>query len=196
MTHDELDLEVFQWLGEGLSPSPPAHLRLLGPGGDERGTRVLANLEVVATRLCDQPERWAALIRSRNWRPTLIGCSAVLLARDPRFLDDLLDRFRQRSWVSPQLAVALGLIHPNEAVPEFEALLRQAEAATSFMEVFSAYSALKILGRESALKFEASDLDRCSQVESSGRSRAAYAALVAVGTVHRHWGYWSSRNPR
>jgi hypothetical protein len=109
MTGDESHDEVLEWLGDGLSPSPPAYLRLLGPGGDERGDRVLANLGAVAARLRDRPECWGSLIRARNWRPTLVGCSAVLLARDARFLDDLLYRFHQGSWVVPQLAVALGL---------------------------------------------------------------------------------------
>ena len=75
------------------------------------------------------------LIRHRDWRRTIVGCSAALLVRDARFLDDLLYRFREYSWVSPQLAVALGIVHPVEAVAEFEALLGEAAGSDRPEEV-------------------------------------------------------------
>src|SRR5690348_10846300 len=121
MLRGDFDDEVFERLGAGLAPSPPAYLALLGPGRGERYRHVLANLGEVAARLRDRPEYWRQLIRARNWRPTLVGCSAILLVRDTRFFDDLLDRFRRGSWVAPQLAVALGLVHGADAVAEFEA---------------------------------------------------------------------------
>jgi hypothetical protein len=186
--------EVFGWLAEGLNSSPPAYLKLLGPSRDELGARVLANLSAVANRLRDRPEDWAALIRARNWRHTLIGCSAVLLVREVRFLDDLLYRFRQGSWVASQLAVALGLVHPAEAVTEFEAVLRQPDSSTGFKGIFSAYAVLRLMGSAAAHEFEASDLFRRSQAERPGTSAPGRDWLVVVQVVQRQWDFWTSQD--
>ena len=162
---------VFEWLAEGLSPSPPAYLQLLGPSKGERGDRVLANLGTVAGRLREWPAYWGELIRARNWRHTLVGCSAVLLARDPRFLGDLLDRFKRGSWVAPQLAVALGLVHPAEASGELEVAMRQQGDPADLKSAFSAYAVLKLMGHQAVDEFEASDVFRRAQSESPGHQR-------------------------
>ncbi|WP_165251221.1 hypothetical protein [Paludisphaera soli] len=190
MVRDESHYEVFEWLGEGLSPSPPAYLRLLGPGGGGRGDHLLANLATVAGRLRERPGYWGELIRARNWRPTLVGCSAALLARDLRFLDDLLDRFKRGSWVAPQLAVALGLLHPAEAAVELEGVMRQQSDSAGLKAVFSAYAVLKQMGSRATQEFEASDLFRQIQSERPGTSAPAYDWLVVVQVVHRQWDFW------
>ena len=117
MTRDEMD-EVFQWLDDGLRSL--AHLQLRHPG--ERNESVLANLGAVADRLRSRPEYWGVLIGAQNWRHTRVGVAAVLLTRETGLFEDLLYRFRQGSWVAPQLAVALGLVH--EAVAELEGAIR------------------------------------------------------------------------
>lgn len=193
MLSSNCDDEVFEWLGEGLSPSLP-YLQLLHPNQSERGRRVLANLRVVVSRLRNRPEYWRELIRAQNWRHTIIGCSAVLMVREARFLDDLLYRFDQGSWVAPQLAIALGLVHPAEAVTELEGVIRQHDSSADFKRVFSAYAVLKLMGREIVQEFEASDLFRRSQIESTGTSLLAQDSLVAVNVVHSQWDFWTSQD--
>src|SRR5262249_22607858 len=63
-----------------------------------------------------QPEVWSALIRAVNWRFTLVGCVCALVEWADRFYADLAYRFQTGSWVSPQVAVTLGLLHPRSAV--------------------------------------------------------------------------------
>ena len=101
-----------------------------------------------------------------------MGCSAALLVRDDRFLDDLLYRFREGSLVSPQLAVALGIVHPIEAVAEFEPLLGEAAGSVDPKGLFSAYAVLKLLGRDAAEAFEAGDLFRRSRKKRSAQARS------------------------
>jgi hypothetical protein len=119
-----------------------------------------------------------------------VGCSAALLVRDDRFLDDLLYRFRQGSWVSPQLAVALGIIHPIEAVAEFEPLLGEAAGSIDPKTLFSAYAVLKLLGRGETEAFEAGDLFRRSRDERVGTSPLAYNSSIALGAVEGLWAFW------
>jgi hypothetical protein len=191
MLNGEIDDAVFEWLGEGLSPSPPAYLKLLGPGRGEQAERVLANLKAVSTRLRDRPEYWRELIRARNWRYTLVGYSALMLVRETRFLDDLLYRFRQGSWVCPQLAVALGLVHPTAAVAELEEVIRHRDSSTDDKRTFSAFAVLKLMGSEAAQEFETSELFHRSLTESPGISKAAYDWLVSDGVVQSHWVFWT-----
>lgn len=186
---------VFEWLAEGLSPSPPAYLQLLGPSGGERGDHVLANLGTVAGRLRARPAYWGELIRARNWRHTLVGCSAILPTRDPRWLGDLLDRFKQGSWLAPQLAVALALVHPAEASGELEVVMRRRGNPADRKSALSAAAVLKLMGRQGVDEFEASDGFRRAQGESPGTSAPAYDWLVVGRIVHRQWTFWNNRVP-
>jgi hypothetical protein len=195
MPDDDIVEEVFEWLATGPSPVPLAYLKLLGPNRGEWGERVLANLGVVAARLRDRPDHWRSLIRDRDWRPNLIGCSAVLLVREGRFLDDLLYRFHEGSWVAPQLAVALGLVHPAEAVRGLEAVIREPDASIHVKRAFSAYAVLKLMGRVVVREFEASELFRRTQAASAITSHEIHEARVGIDVVQRHWEFWTSHGP-
>ncbi len=192
MPADNIQQEVFEWLGEGLGPS--TYLWLLRPRRDERTDLVLANLRIVAARLRDQPTSWSELIRAQDWRPTLVGCCAILVMREGSFLDDLLYRFREGSWVSPQLAVALAIVHPNEARAEFESEIRAHTASARIKEIFSAYAALRILRSEVAREFEASDLFQHTRTESAVPSDATNISRIAESSVQGMWDFWSSQS--
>jgi hypothetical protein len=183
--------EMIELLGEGVD-YPIPYTALFGPLVGDRGGRVLTNLGIVATRLRDDVPLWRALIRHRNWRYAIVGCSAALLVRDDRFLDDLVYRFREGSGVSPQLAVALGIIHPIEAVAEFEPLLGEAAGSIDPKSLFSAYAVLKLLGRGATEAFEAGDLFRRSRDEPLGTSWLAYDASIALGAVEGLWAFWKA----
>jgi hypothetical protein len=197
MPYDAIFEDACGWLATatGSSPVPLAYLKLLGPHRGEWAEQVVANLGVVAARLRDRPDDWRSLIRNGNWRPTLIGCSAVSLVREGRFLDDLLYRFREGSWVAPQLAVALGLVHAAEAVREFEAVIREPDASIHVKRVFSAYAVLKLMGSEFVREFEASELFRRTQAVSAITSHEIHEAHVGIKAVQRHWVFWTSRSP-
>jgi hypothetical protein len=180
---------MVELLGEGVDSRIP-YTALLRPLVGERGGQVLTNLGVIATRLRDDIPSWRALLRHRDWRQTIVGCSAVLLVRDDRFLDDLLYRFREGSWVSPQLAVALGIVHPVEAVDEFGRLLGEAAGSIDPKRLFSAYAVLKLLEGVATEAFEAGDRFRRSSEETVATSPLAYGAFVALGAVKSLWAYW------
>jgi hypothetical protein len=169
----EGDDTVFQWLGEGSPPDPRSYLRLLGPGQGELARRAFANLETVSTRLRDRPDYWRELIRARNWRYTLVGYAALM---------------------APQLAVALGLVHPAETLTEFEAVIREPEAWTDVKPVFSAYAVLKLMGCEVVREFEASDLFRRAHTASTMTSHEIQDSRVGIDVVHSHWKFWTSRS--
>jgi hypothetical protein len=184
--------DVFKLLSKGIE-TPCAYVRLRNPLVGETGGRILDNLKAVADFLRDKPSSWADLIRHRNWRYTIVGCSAALLTRETRFLDDLLSRFRQGSSMSPLLAVALGLIHPVEASTEFERILLESHGSEDFGHAFSAYAVLGLLGHDASTAFEASALFKSCQAfggegKEAGRARIAFTTTVPA--VRSHWEFW------
>ncbi len=192
MERHEFENEVLDWLAEGMPRNPIPYVMLLSLPSGDLGKTLLANLRTVATRLRDRPDDWRSLIRANNWRPTLVGCSAVLLERDTRFFADLLDRFLECSWVAPQLSVALGLIHADRVVADFELILRESTVSTHVKRTFSAYAVLKRLEPVSVPEFESSELFRGVQGESPEFLQARSESRIALDVVQSQWNFWIS----
>lgn len=57
-------------------------------------------------------EEIGALLAYENWRPQLVGISAMLMAKDTASLPALWMAIDRPSWVSPQLAAAASLLDP------------------------------------------------------------------------------------
>lgn len=91
------------WLGD----EPVPYLALLHPSATRPDCAAL--LARLRARAPTAPADAIADMLSMSWRPALVACAAVC-ARDDgeRFVAPLVALLRQGSWVSPQVAVALG----------------------------------------------------------------------------------------
>jgi hypothetical protein len=83
----------------------------------------LAVYRRVAERLSSDTAYWSAILRDINWRYSLVGCVCLLVSAHRGFFDELRFRFEAGSMVVPQLAVAMGLLHPVDARACFEMVL-------------------------------------------------------------------------
>ncbi len=177
--------DILLWLGND-SRGVPLYLNPLNlvwsPEGAEHD---LLSFQRVAARLQTEPALWSAAIRDPGWRPTLAACTCLLVARERGFLRDLCDAFRGGSWVLPQVAVTLGILHPDEARSFFGAFLAS-EGGRSPKHNVSARRVLECLGALSE-----------AVVSPSGWSGSdADDAAVADAVVREHWEFWSSRSTR
>ena len=175
--------DILSWLGSD-SRGVPLYLHPLNlvwsPDGAERD---LLSFQRVAVRLHANHALWSAAIRDTGWRVTLAACVCLIVARERGFFRDLCDTFEQGSWVLPQIAVTLGLLHPIESRRFFEAFLASAHDRSPKHIV----SAQRVLERLGALPNAALSLSRWSGAEADD-------AATANDVVLRHWEFWSSRN--
>jgi hypothetical protein len=123
--------EVLSWLGrDSAGASYP--LVALNLTWSAQGVQAdLAAFEGVAQRLVDDPELWSALLRETNWRFTLVGCVCLLVSDNQDHWEDLAWRFDQGTWISPQLAVTMGLLHPTETLELLARLLEEGALSDS-----------------------------------------------------------------
>ena len=66
------------------------------------------------------------MIRSKFWQHTLVACVSVILLQAKQFCSDLAASFMQPNFVSPQIAVALGFLCPNQAFSRLSEVVRGA----------------------------------------------------------------------
>lgn len=105
---------VLGWLGRD-SAGASYHLVPLNLTWSAAGVDAdLAVFAGVAGRLASDPDLWSLLLRERNWRYTLVGCVCLLVSGNLEHWEDLCWRFEEGSWVSPQLLVTMGLLHPEQ----------------------------------------------------------------------------------
>jgi hypothetical protein len=170
------DLKVLQW-----TPEYPAWLNLMWqPAGLEyHMTAIQRTSELLAM----DSGYWSAVIRDDNWRLPLVGSACALVRKNRGFFADLCHRFTNGSMVTPQLAVAIGLLHPDEAIRFLETELNKPAANRSPQRVVSAQTALARLGR---LK-ESEIVLRGWPLEDQDYAEMAHAV------VGRHWDFWYKR---
>ena len=126
---------------------------------------------------------WSTVLRDDNWRAPLVGCACVIASKNRGFFGDLCYRFTSGSMVAPQLVVAIGLIHPTEAISFFRAQLDMPILKKDPRRVVSIQTALARLGgsKESEIAFDG--------WSSTDRDDAELAHTV----VGQHWDFWSAR---
>lgn len=198
MSFDNRQVVLIERLGAGLDYGTPPHLLLLHPNHSDRCNAVLSNLKHIASDLQNDPIQWRQLIRDNNWRCTLVGCSAALVIKYDQLYKDMVDRFLSRSWIAPQLAVALGLMHELKAVPEFERILSedgQRVWATAPKITFSAYAVLKKLGHSAADKFSESNRYHRSVGSGPCANPSEYQTESICNMVESFWDFWAGWNP-
>ena len=177
------DMRVFGWLGSD-SRGVPYYLNPLNlvwsPAGADHDLEVFRR---VATQLAADPAYWAEIIREPSWRHSLIGCVCLLTSGRREFFNDLCFRFRASSFIAPQIAVTLGLLHGSAARLFFESALDDSVIRRNSKQAVSAHRVLLCLGVqplhdvsvESWQEFERDD------------------AILADRVVREHWAFWSDR---
>lgn len=173
--------DVIKWLGSD-SKGVPYYLHLLNLKWSPEGREYDLNRYIeLAVQLKESPEVIRALIRSENWRPTLVGNAVAILMRDSQFRGDLIWRLVSWTGVAPQVAAGIALVSDSTSMPALETVLAEVSTESSPKTVLSAYSALKLCGSDEAERFEATPI---------------YAALRAkdqhncIGIAEQHWDFW------
>ncbi|HWB59745.1 MAG TPA: hypothetical protein VG733_09640 [Chthoniobacteraceae bacterium] len=175
---DEPDPKILDWLGNDAR-GVPYYLCPLNLGWSEAGAaRDLEIFRRAAARLAEEPAYWAEIIRTANWRHSLAGCACLLASRTRGFFDDLCFRFNAGSFVSPQIAVTLGLLHGAKAAAFFESALNNAQLRPK--ELASAHRVLLCMGERPPREIVAdtwSGLDRDD-------------AITGDAVAAEQWDFW------
>ena len=177
------DGRVFDWLGLD-SKRVPYYLHPLNLVWSDEG--VEHDLQIyrrVADLLAADSAYWAEIVRESSWRHCLAGCTCLLASRRHEFYDDLCYRFRAGSFVAPQIAVTLGLLHGAGARSFFESALDEPAFRRSPKQAVSAHRVLLHLGAQP--RHDVS-LNSWTEFERDD-------ALLADKVVSEHWSFWSSR---
>jgi hypothetical protein len=179
------DSRVFEWLGVDSKHVPyylhPLNLKWSAEGVDHD----LQIFRRVAGLLALDPGYWAEIIRS-SWRHSLAGCTCLLASQRCDFFPDLCFRLEARSFVSPQIAVTLGLLHGERACSFLASELDKHEFRRHPKEAVAAHCVLLRLGQRPAYDI--------SPGAWSGFEHDD--AVIAEMAVAKHWEFWSSRiNP-
>lgn len=183
MTISTPDMRVFEWLGKD-SKGVPYYLHPLNLVWSDAGVgHDLAIYRRVAEQLAADQQYWAEIIRDASWRHSLAGCTCLLAIRYHAFFDDLCYRFRAGSFVAPQLAVTLGLLHGSSARAVFESVLGDAALRAHPKQAVSAHRVLLRLGVQPAHDISV----------EAWRDFEHDDAMVADEVVAEHWGFWSAR---
>ena len=177
------DPRIFEWLGND-SKGVPYYLHPLNLVWSDAG--VEHDLELyrrVADQLAGDRGYWAEIIRTAAWRHTLAGCTCLLVSRRHDFFDELCHRFHAGSFVTPQIAVTLGLLHASAARTFFEAVLDEPELRNKPKTVVSAHRVLLRLGPQLARDVPIDVRDALARDD----------AMLAEQVVAAHWDFWSRR---
>lgn len=175
------DNKVLEWLGND-SKGGPYYLHPLNLVWSNEGVEHDLKLyRQVADKLAADHDYWAEIIRAASWRHSLVGCTCLLVSSRHDFLDDLYFRFREGSFIAPQIAVTLGLLHGSAARPFLESVLNDPALRSRPKQVVSAHRVLLRLGAQAKheISFEA--------------WRDQDDAMVAEQVVAKHWEFWANR---
>jgi hypothetical protein len=181
------EFDIFKWLGND-SRGVPYHLHLLNLMWSDTGlAHDLKVYRSVAERLRAEPQYWASCLRGRlGWRSTLVGCACLMLSGERGFVAELKTAFQNGSLVQPQIAVTLGLLHPEEARAFFQSFLEDPESRRDGFGAASARCVLERLGVPPPSP-PPSDLEATDQpILHQDRSK------LANSVVSEHWEFWSA----
>ncbi len=147
---------------------------------------------------------WSTLIRFRNWRYTIVGCTAVVATRDARFFDDLAWRFTQGSFVEPQLAAALVVVHGRASEDFFTRLLQSGAfqldehgnpVGGCTRVSLCAFYALRMLNPGRAREFEPSSHLGAPVLQQHGGVAAEHDLRRDLESITYNVQYWARHEP-
>jgi len=170
--------EVLRWLGRDSAGAAyhlvPLNLTWSAAGADAD----LAVFAGVAQRLSGDPELWSTALREPNWRFTLVGCVCLLVSGNRDHWEDLVWRFKEGSFVSPQLLVTMGLLHPVET----------REALTRLMKPGGLVETSRQFGAAVVVR------DRLDpEVTEPADRRLEGDAAEGAAVAGDQWAFWSER---
>jgi hypothetical protein len=186
--------KVFEWLGND-SDNVPNYLHLLNLYWKEDVDKELKLFREVARKLSSEPEYLRQMICTSFWRHTLVACVSVILLEAKEYCNDLKDGFDQRNFVSPQIAVALGLLCPKDAVeylsevicqataiPNAENYHRDASIHNDSKRIVAAQVVLSELKPNLARKLAKSKIFQQHQKSQDGE--------IGATVAKHHWDFW------
>jgi len=174
---------VFGWLGVDRQGTP-YHLHPLNLVWSIDGVDHDLNVyRKAADRLAADLNYWAAIIRDVNWRYTLVGCVCLLVTQRTEHFDDLCFRYEAGSMVVPQLAVTLGLLNPERAVPFFERVLSTPNLRKHPTKAVAADMALEKLRLRRHREVDAEDWSKLELDDAKTSERV----------LEQQWAFWSAR---
>lgn len=190
------DNKVFDWLGSD-SDGVPNYLHLLNLNWSPKGVDSDIQLfSEVARRLADEPNYLRQMIRTEFWRHTLVACVSVTLLEAKQYCSDLADSFMQPNFVSPQIAVAFGLLCPNQAisclsevvrgsrhVPEPENYKRGLAIYSYPKAICAAQTVISKLEPKLAAELEKSSIFQHHKNHPDGQ--------IGADVAEHHWEFWS-----
>ena len=177
------NMKVFEWLGNDPK-GVPYYLHPLNLVWSDAGVEHdIEHYLRVADRLAGDPSYWAEIIRDASWRHSLAGCTCLLVSRRHEFFEELCYRFRAGSFIAPQIAVTLGLLHGRAACSFFESVLDEPSLRNRPKQAISAHRVLIRLGAQPAIDISI----------EAWRGLEHDDATVADTAVAKHWDFWSSR---
>ena len=174
------DRKVLDWLGIN-AVGIPRYLCPLNLTVNEDSKYDLQIFQQVAELLA--ATIWAEIIRSASWPYCLAGCSCLLASGRAEFFDDLCFRFEMGSFIAPQIAVTLGLLHGSSARAFFETLLSDPIVQENPKQAVSINEVLSRIGHPVTKNVQASSWDAL-QLDD---------AILAEEVVKEHWDFWKTR---
>src|SRR5260221_4543096 len=116
----------------------------------------LSRLRSVAYQLGREPDYWEQVISGSGfgWRTQLVGSYALLISNNYGYSLALMNGLRRFSFVSPQIAVILGILHPSEALSFFEEMILSPNTKDDPDRTTAMYQILLKLGSTVATSFD------------------------------------------
>lgn len=178
------DDKVLEWFGTD-SQGVPNYLHFLNlmwsPKGVDHDIQLCREISL---RLANEPDYLSEIIRTQFWRHTLVGCISVILLKATQYCPDLQESFNKPNFVSPQIAVALGLLCPTETISFLKKILQDINDESNPKKIASAYSVLAKIAPKEAIKFESSSILQKNLKHQDGE--------IAIQVVEEHWKFWNS----
>jgi hypothetical protein len=150
----------------------------------------------VAKRLAAEPQYLREMILTRFWRHTLIACVSVILLETNEFCSELSKSFKQPNFVSPQIAVALGLLCPEKAVERFSEILDNADFVPSpenWELDYSIYTDPKAIAAAQIVlsKLNPNLAVKLSQSEVFQHHKNHPDGQIGAEVAEHHWQFWN-----
>lgn len=158
-----METNILNWLGE-MTDEPTYYLRALNLTWDESEVEsAMAIYGKLAQRINGVPRLFDELLTCRNWRESLTVYMCLMVTEDRHYFDKLTNHFVQGSFVSPQIAVALSVLHKDQCLQLFQDCLTRTfkDDINCSKQIGAIVSLMPSLGTNvinlNRLKIEASD---------------------------------------
>ncbi|WP_445356284.1 hypothetical protein ACJJI5_11120 [Microbulbifer sp. EKSA008] len=98
----------------------------------------LSIFSALATELETEHTGYETLLLDVNWRSHLIACMCLIVSENKSHLEELKNRFKNGSMVSPQIAVAMARLHFREMMDFFPSYINSGHGPESSTQIGAA----------------------------------------------------------